>query len=188
VPDEPGESPAPGEPAPTLTSAPGTGPDAGPGSSPGSGRETIEAAYRRLRTRLLRLAHLMAGCPETAQDVVQDAFMAAARHWSRVENVDAYLRMAVVNGALSSHRRAGRERDKTARLQRLTTVVTVGIAEVDETWEVLRRLPDMQRAALVLRFYEDLSEAEIARLLGCRPGTVKSLVHRGLARTRKALP
>jgi DNA-directed RNA polymerase specialized sigma24 family protein len=120
--------------------------------------------------------------------VVQDAFVAAARRWSTVESADAYLRMAVVNGSLSIHRRTGRERDKTARLGRLTSVVTVGIPEVDETWDVLRRLPDKQRAALVLRFYEDLPEAEIARLLDCRPGTVKSLVHRGLLRTRKALP
>ncbi len=65
------------------------------------------------------------------------------------------------------------------------TTVTVGMPEVDETWEALRRLPDRQRAAIVLRFYEDLPEAEIARVLGCRPGTVKSLIHRGLARVRK---
>lgn len=152
------------------------------------GPEPIESAYRRLHPRLVRLAHLLTGDPDTAQDVVQDAFLAAARHWSRVENVDGYLRIAVVNGSTASHRRTGRERDKTARLGRLTPAVTVGLPEVDETWEVLLRLPDRQRAALVLRFYEDLPEAEIARLLGCRPGTVRSLVHRGLARTRKALP
>lgn len=157
---------------------------AGPGLA---GTESIEAAYRRLRTRLVRLAHLLTGSPDAAQDVVQDAFVSAARRWSQVENVDAYLRMAVVNGSLSVHRRTGRERDKAARLQNLTSVVTVGIPEVDETWDVLRRLPDRQRAALVLRFYEDLPEAEIAQLIGCRPGTVKSLLHRGLASTRKAL-
>lgn len=158
---------------------------AGPGLA---GPEPIEAAYRRLRPRLVRLAHLLTGDPDTAQDVVQDAFVAAARRWSTVESADAYLRMAVVNGSLSVHRRVGRERDKTARLQTLAATVTVGIPELDETWDVLRRLPDKQRAALVLRFYEDLPEAEIARLLDCRPGTVKSLVHRGLLRTRKALP
>ena len=59
--------------------------------------------------------------------------------------------------------------------------------ELDETWDLLRRLPDRQRAAIVLRFYEDLSEAEIARLLRCRPGTVKSLIHRGLARVRSGM-
>ena len=73
---------------------------------------------------------------------------------------------------------------KTARLGR-----TVGLSarepELDETWALLRALPERQRMALVLRFYEDLSEAEIARLLECRPGTVKSLIHRGLAKVRK---
>jgi RNA polymerase sigma factor (sigma-70 family) len=63
--------------------------------------------------------------------------------------------------------------------------VAVGLPELDETWDMLRRLPDRQRIALVLRFYEDLPEREIADLLGCRPGTVKSLIHRGLARVRK---
>jgi RNA polymerase sigma factor (sigma-70 family) len=63
--------------------------------------------------------------------------------------------------------------------------VTVGQPELDETWDVLRRLPERQRVALVLRFYEDLPEAEIAQVLGCPRGTVKSLIHRGLARVRK---
>ena len=61
------------------------------------------------------------------------------------------------------------------------------VPELDETWDVLRRLPPRQRAAVVLRFYEDLSEAAIAELLGCRPGTVKSLIHRGLAKVEEAL-
>jgi RNA polymerase sigma-70 factor (sigma-E family) len=153
-----------------------------------AGPESLDAAYRRLRPRMVRLAHLLTGSPDTAEDVVQDAFLATARHWAALDNPDAYLRTAVVNGAMSSHRRTGRERDKATRLRGLASVVTVDVPELDETWDVLRRLPDKQRAALVLRFYEDLPEAEIARLLGCRPGTVKSHIHRGLARTRKALP
>jgi RNA polymerase sigma-70 factor (sigma-E family) len=150
--------------------------------------ESLEAAYRRLRPRMVRLAHLLTGSLHTAEDVVQDAFLSTARHWSTLDKPDAYLRTAVVNGSLSAHRRSGRERDKAARLRTLASAVTVDVPELDETWDVLRQLPDNQRAALVLRFYEDLPEAEIARLLGCRPGTVKSHIHRGLARTRKALP
>jgi DNA-directed RNA polymerase specialized sigma24 family protein len=65
--------------------------------------------------------------------------------------------------------------------------VLSGIADIDETWGVLRKLPFRQRAALMLRYYEDLPEADIARLLGCRPGTVKSALHRGLATLRKEL-
>jgi RNA polymerase sigma factor (sigma-70 family) len=94
------------------------------------------------------------------------------------------VRRAVINHAHSALRRAGRERDKASRFGRATPV-TVGLPEFDETWEVLRRLPDRQRMAVVLRFYEDLPEADIADLLGCRPGTVKSLIHRGLAQVKK---
>ena len=60
-------------------------------------------------------------------------------------------------------------------------------AEADELFDALAALPSRQRAALVLRFYEDLSEADIAVALGCRPGTVKSLLHRGLAELRKVV-
>ena len=112
------------------------------------------------------LAHILTGSPEAAEDVVQDAFLATARHWSALDQPDAYLRTAVVSGSMSAHRRTGRERDKAARLRTLGSAVTVDAPELDETWNVLRGLPDNQRAALVLRFYEDLSEAEIARLLG----------------------
>jgi RNA polymerase sigma factor (sigma-70 family) len=148
------------------------------------GNETVEQAYRRLRPAMVRLAHLLTGSMEQAEDAVHDAFVACGRHWSRLDSPDAYVRRAVANQALSGLRRASRERDKTTRLARVTAV-TVGLPELDETWDVLRRLPDRQRMALVLRFYEDLPEAEIARLLRCRPGTVKSLIHRGLAKVRK---
>jgi RNA polymerase sigma factor (sigma-70 family) len=65
--------------------------------------------------------------------------------------------------------------------------VIVDDPEIDETWAAVCRLPFRQRAVLALRFYEDLPEAEIARVLGCRPGTVKSSLHRGLAKLREEL-
>jgi RNA polymerase sigma factor (sigma-70 family) len=144
----------------------------------------VEQAYRRLRPAMVRLAHLLTGSMELAEDAVHDAFVACGRHWSKLDTPDAYVRRAVANQALSALRRVRRERDKTTRLGRVTAV-TVGLPELDETWDVLRRLWDRQRTVLVLRFYEDLPEAEIARLLGCRSGTVKSLIHRGLAKVKK---
>jgi RNA polymerase sigma factor (sigma-70 family) len=147
-------------------------------------REAVEDAYRRLRPAMVRLAHLLTGSLEQAEDVVHDAFMACAARWAIVEAPDAYVRRAVTNQAFTALRRAGRERDKADRAGRAAPL-TVGIPEVDETWAALRRLPDRQRMALVLRFYEDLAEADIARLLDCRPGTVRSLIHRGLARVSK---
>jgi RNA polymerase sigma-70 factor (sigma-E family) len=147
-------------------------------------RESVEEVYVRLRAPMLRLAHLLTGSVDLAEDVVHDAFVSCSRHWSRLDIADAYVRRAVINHAYATLRRAGRERDKTARYSRATSV-TVAPPELDETWGVLRQLPDRQRMAVVLRFYEDLPEAEIAELLGCRPGTVKSLVHRALAKLRK---
>jgi RNA polymerase sigma factor (sigma-70 family) len=147
-------------------------------------RETMGEAYRRLQPAMVRLAHLLTGSVEVAEDVVHDAFLACGERWDSIEVPDAYVHRAVTNRAWSALRRGGRERDKAARAGRVATV-TVGVPEIDETWDVLRLLPDRQRIALVLRFYEDLPEAEIARLLACRPGTVKSLIHRGLGRVRK---
>lgn len=153
-------------------------------SSDGPGRESLAEVYGRVRPAMVRLAHLLTGSVAMAEDVVHDAFVSCSPHWSRLDIPDAYVRRAVINQAHSALRRAGRERDKATRYGRATPVA-VGLPELDETWEVLRRLPDRQRMAVVLRFYEDLAEADIADLLGCRPGTVKSLIHRGLAQVKK---
>ncbi|HEY7071133.1 MAG TPA: sigma-70 family RNA polymerase sigma factor [Acidimicrobiales bacterium] len=146
--------------------------------------ESVEDGYRRLRPAMVRLAHLLTGSPEVAEDVVHDAFVSCSGRWATLEQPEAYVRRAVVNQAHRTGRQAGRDRDKAARLGR-TLPLSAGQPELDETWALLRVLPERQRMALVLRFYEDLSEAEIARLLECRPGTVKSLIHRGLAKVRK---
>ncbi|HEX2039222.1 MAG TPA: sigma-70 family RNA polymerase sigma factor [Acidimicrobiales bacterium] len=144
--------------------------------------EATEDVYRRLRPGLLRLANLLTGSEATAEDVVQDAFMGYQRNAAHVDNPDGYLRTSVVNLSRTAHRRTARE-----RRHRPDVVTVTHIPEYDETWAVLRRLPYRHRAALVLRFYADMSEADIAAALGCRPGTVKSLVHRGLARVKEAL-
>jgi RNA polymerase sigma-70 factor (sigma-E family) len=150
--------------------------------------ESFEDVYRRNRAPLLRLAHLLTASDALAEDVVHDAFVGLSRHWGRVANPAGYLRTSVVNLSRTVHRRTARDREKGARAARLGAQRAVtDQPELDETWDVLRRLPARQRAALVLRFYEDLPEAEIARLLGCRPGTVKSLIHRGLARVREVM-
>ena len=145
-------------------------------------REATEDVYRRLRPDLLRLANLLTGSETTAEDVVQDAFIGYQRNAAHVANPDGYLRTSVVNLARTTHRRSARERGR-----RSEAVTVTHIPEYDETWAVLRGLSYRHRAALVLRFYEDMSEADIAEALGCRPGTVKSLIHRGLARVEEAL-
>jgi RNA polymerase sigma factor (sigma-70 family) len=172
----------PGEPAgPSSGSGPGS-----PAARAGTWAESLEDAYRRLRPALVRLAYLFTGSAEVAEDAVHDAVVAASRRWATVTTPDAYLRQAVVNQARSSHRRTGRERDKTTRLRNMAVAPPLEPA-VDETWAVLRALPDRQRQAVVLRYYEDLAYDEIGRLLGCRPASARSLVHRGLAKVEEAL-
>jgi RNA polymerase sigma factor (sigma-70 family) len=179
----PGTSPGPEAEASADPAEP-AGPVVGPAAD--GEPESLEAAYRRLRPALVRLAYLLTSSPAVAEDVVQDAVVAASRRWHTVDDPGPYLRRAVVNRARSAHRTTGRERAKVARLGGLAAPAALE-PEVDETWAVLRRLPDRQRQALVLRYYEDLPDAGIARLLGCRPATVRSLVHRGLAAVREAL-
>ena len=142
----------------------------------------VAGLYEELWAPMLRLAKLLVGSDAVAEDMVQDAFMAVSPKLLAVDNPAGYLRTAVVNRARGWHRRSA-----TADRHRPEPPGVVGNPEIDETWNALRVLPYRQRAVLVLRFYEDLSEAEIAAVLGCRPGTVKSATHRALARLKKEL-
>ena len=149
-----------------------------------SGDESrIEDLYRQRREPSLRLAAFLVGDVTVAEEIVQDAFLEVARRWTGLDNPAGYLRTAVVNGCRSHVRRLATIRHRPLPQPRLH----VDAPEHDELWGVLARLPERRRSALVLRYYEDLPVAEIARLLGCRPGTVSSLLHRGLADLRKVL-
>ena len=145
--------------------------------------EPFAAAYARLWPDAVRLAQLLTGSAAAAEDVAQDAFIGLHRRWEVVDNPDGYVRTSVVNGARSHGRRAGR-RARALPIDRPAD----GVPRIDETWALLHELPERQRAALVLRYYEDLPLAEIATILDCRVGTVKSAIHRGLARLREVTP
>lgn len=152
----------------------------GPAASPDLG---LEELYRSERASALRLATALTGDRAAAEEIVQDAFLEVSRRWDQLKNPAGYLRTAVVNRSRSHHRRLG-----TIRRRRPPPVaLRVEAPELDELWAVLARLPHRRRVALVLRFYEDLPVAEIARVMRCRPGTVSSLLHRGLADLRKVL-
>jgi RNA polymerase sigma-70 factor (sigma-E family) len=142
---------------------------------------SFEALYAAEATAMSRLAYLLVGSPEQAQELVHDAFARLYERWDRVDNPGAYLRTCVVNGCKDSLRRrrlAERElADRRADAQ----------LGADHLVDALATLPHRERAAIVLRYYEDRSEADIAELLGVRPGTVKSLLHRGLAHLREVI-
>src|SRR5262249_41250295 len=143
--------------------------------------QSVADLYEAEYVPMLRLAHLLTGSREAAEDVVHDAFVRVHRAWGRARNPGADLRGVVGNAWRSWHPRQ--------RLARRRPPAPAEVASdappVDELWDALAKLSPRQRAALVLRFYEDLPEAEIARLLRCRPGTVKSLLHRGLEQLAK---
>jgi pentatricopeptide repeat protein len=138
--------------------------------------------YEHYVTPMIRLAWALTGTQEIAEDVVHDCFIRVYAKWRRVDNAPAYLRQAVVNGCRSASRRRSTERTHEGLF-----VVGSGRLEADEMFDALAQLPYRQRAALVLQFYEGIPQSEIASLLGCREGTVASLVHRGLAQLRRVI-
>ena len=154
-------------------------------------RRTLDAAYLEHGPALGRLAYLLTGDAAVAEDLVQEAFVRAfARfaHLRRQNALEGYLRRTVVNLA---HKHFRRVRNERAYLAATRAGDEPGsqpdVALREQLWAALRALPYRQRCALVLRFYEDVSEREAARLLGCRAGTVKSLVHRGLSSMREQI-
>lgn len=139
--------------------------------------ESFVELYRSERERMVRLAFLLTGGDSAAEEVVHDAFLALHRRWDRVDNPKAYLRVTVVNGCRSRQRRE-------LLLQKVQPRATTAFDAPDELTDAIRRLPERQRAAVVLRYYEDLAEDQIADLLGCRIPAVKSLLHRALTTLR----
>ncbi len=142
--------------------------------------------------RLYRTAFAVAGDRGVAEDAVQAAFAKAYAAWARVRRADhpeAYLRRMVVNEVLSTRRLGWFRRERPHESVEARHVVSSpesGLAERDMVWAAVQALPPRQRAVIVLRYYEDLSEAEIADALGCSRGTVKSQASAALANLRRA--
>jgi RNA polymerase sigma-70 factor (sigma-E family) len=140
---------------------------------------------------LLRFAYLVTGSQHAAEDAVQAALTPACERWSRVRRTtdpDAYVRRMVVNAHISAWRRSGRRELAVAEVRDTETADhAVDIATGDAVWRVCATLPPQQRAAVVLRFYEDLEYAEIAAVLGVAQATARSHVHRALAAMRSEL-
>jgi RNA polymerase sigma-70 factor (sigma-E family) len=142
----------------------------------------LEQLYSSQRDRLTRLAYVLTGSQAAAEDLVHDTFV---RVYSRLDGLgepEAYLRRSVVNACYSWHRRQRRER--TAVLDPPAAAMP---HEDIEMWEALGHLPAARRTVLVLRYYLDLPEAEVAAVLGWRIGTVKSATHRALRDLRRIL-
>jgi RNA polymerase sigma-70 factor (sigma-E family) len=150
--------------------------------------------YLRYADGAVRLAYLMTGDRQLAEDIVQDAFVKLAGRLVHVRDpnaFEAYLRRTVVNLSRSHWRRQKVERSylkrERAAIGSEPAMAGSSIEDRELLWRAMDRLTDRQRAAIVLRFYEDLSEADVAEVLRCRPGTAKSLVSRGLEAMRQEI-
>lgn len=157
-----------------------------------AGDEAYDAFDQFVRARmpaLLRFAYAVTGDPHVAADLVQDALEKTGLHWARIERTvdpEAYVKRAIINGRISRWRKLRRETLMDA-LPEPRTAAHLPPARDQELWDLLATLPRRQRAVLVLRFYEDMSEQQIADTLGCAPGTVKSQASKALAKLRAAL-
>lgn len=140
---------------------------------------------------LLRAAYLLTGDRTAAQDLAQETLVRVLLHWRKVERADdptAYTRRVLLNVFLGGRRRAWSGEEPHARPPERATAPAYDVVDArDQLRRALLTLPPRQRAAVLLRHYEDRSEAETAALMGCSVGNVKALASRGLAVLRTTL-
>lgn len=154
---------------------------------------TFDGFYENAWIPMVRLATLILSESAGAEDVVQDAFVNVYRRWGKIEREGAetaYLRSAVVNGARSALRCRAAASRRTDKLALRSGLVSTGFERLDDEGEVLsalNSLPRRQREVLVLRYWADLSEDEIANTLSISRGTVKSTAARGLSQLQRRL-
>jgi RNA polymerase sigma factor (sigma-70 family) len=152
----------------------------------GEPEETVgsfDGFYRQELDWARRLAYVLVVDADIAAEIAHDAFLGLAPRFETVRNPRAYLRVSIVNGC-RRHRRRDARRHRSQALAAEPEAVSEPAREI---LDLVDRLPERQRAVLVLRYVEGLSEAEIADALGCRPGTVKSLASRALTRLREEM-
>lgn len=151
------------------------------------GLEDLAGFVRRCGLELLRFAYLLCGDRQRAEDLLQEVLLAMYRRFPEtlpLSNPVGYARRALANANVSRARRASSREVVTDLLPEQRAPEASDPAERDGLWRALRRLPARQRTVLVLRFYADATDRDIAEALGCRPGTVRSLASRGLATLR----
>lgn len=155
-----------------------------------------EEDFRRFvvdsRHRLVSTAYVLTGDHARAEDLVQTALVRTYRAWERIRRQDVpehYARRIVVNLHASWWRRAAHRAERPVALvpERRVEDGTAGVDQRDQIWRAVLALPPRMRAIIVLRFLEELKEAETAEILGCSVGTVKSQTSRALAKLRAQL-
>jgi RNA polymerase sigma-70 factor (sigma-E family) len=147
--------------------------------------------FRATWPRLFRTAYAVAGDAASAEEALQGAYVKAYASWhrvSRAEHPEAYVRRIVVNEILGTRRRGWWQRERPHESPEPPGQVAspdVAVVERDAVWLSVQALAPRQRAVIVLRYYEDLSELQIAEILGCSTGTVKSQASAALTNLRR---
>jgi RNA polymerase sigma-70 factor (sigma-E family) len=158
--------------------------DSDPSPPSGASSAAVTALYREHALGLTRLAYLTLGSRSAAEDIVQEAFCGLYRRWDQLSDTDKalpYLRASVLNGCRNAYRRAGRPAVAIHLPSEDSAEAAALLGEQRrEVISALRRLPGRQRQALVLRFYLDLSDPEIAEVMGISVNTVRSTLRRGV--------
>ena len=148
----------------------------------------FETYVTQSRRGLLRFAVVLTNDPELAQDVVQEVLLKAGQRWHKIGRLaqpHAYVRRMLTNEVIYQHRKWGRVQARPE--SELDRAVPDAMGAVDRREAIVRelaRLPVQQRAAVVLRYFEDLSDEQIGDILGCRPATVRAHLHRALKALR----
>lgn len=144
---------------------------------------------RQSSADLLRLAVLLTGDRHQAEDLLQTSLVRTATHWSAaLQSPKAYTRRVLVNLAKNRWRDRGRQPDEAQDLVGIDVAQACAddsVVQRDALLQLVRHLPLEQRKVLVLRFFEDLPVSEVAAVLGCSEGTVKSRTHRALSSLRE---
>ena len=153
--------------------------------------QAFDEFFRHSHGAVVGLALAMVGDVESARDLAQEAMLRALRDWrrvSRLERPDMWVRRVTVNLAIDSRRRRVREIREIQRRSSAEQLVTVDVAAEHSTvWQAVRALPDRQRAAVVLRYVDDLSVPEIALVLDVAEGTIKATLSQARASLARRL-
>jgi RNA polymerase sigma-70 factor (sigma-E family) len=151
--------------------------------------ETFEEFVATRLAVLTRYSTALAGDPDTGADVLQDVLLKAQQHWPRIvarDAPEAYVRRMVINELVSARRRiVARLRRERAQVPAPPDDRSDRFAERDALVQLIRALPTRQRIVIVLRYFEDMADADIAALLGCSLVTVRSQASRALATLRR---
>jgi RNA polymerase sigma-70 factor (sigma-E family) len=153
---------------------------------------SFDAFYRREYASMVAIARALVAERSQAEDLVQESFISAHRHWGRVGSYDQprlWVRRVLINRATSLRRRLGSEWRAMTRLKAEppTRVVSELSLPTSEVWEEVRRLPVRQQQVVVLHYVTDLNVAEIGETLGLAPGTIKAHLHRARQQLKTTL-